>query len=92
MGWLFAHVNRLFFDWLFTSHLFFLGYVNVVDFSPLDFIHTISVISMIRVDGVEERELGVLTLILANFVFKQGRVGRARHEQCRTVDNGLKIQ
>lgn len=41
---------------------------------------------MIGVGRVKERELGILTLILANFVFEQRRVGGTRDEEGSSVD------
>lgn len=41
---------------------------------------------MIRVRRVEERELWVLTLVLANLVLELGRVRGTRDEQSRAVN------
>lgn len=43
---------------------------------------------MVWVSRVEERELGVLALVFADFVFELGRVGRAGDEVRGAVDDG----
>ena len=46
------------------------------------------IICMVRVRGVEERELGVLTLVLADLVLEERRVGGAGDEGRGTVNDG----
>lgn len=45
------------------------------------------IVSMIRVRRVEERELGILTLILANLVLELWGVDRARDEERGSIDD-----
>ena len=46
------------------------------------------IVSMVRVGGVEERELRVLTLVLADLVLELRRVGGTGDEGGRAVDDG----
>jgi hypothetical protein len=50
-------------------------------------VYAMPVVSMIRVRRVEERELGILTLILANLVLELRGVGRARDEEGSSVND-----
>ena len=47
-----------------------------------------SVVSMVRVRRVEERKLGVLTLVLADLVLEERRVGGTGDEGRGTVNDG----
>lgn len=66
----------------------FLWDIFVVHVTFRNFLQTISVISMIRVGWVKERELRILTLVLADPFFKMGGVCRFYDESSGPVDDG----
>lgn len=83
-----AHVNHRFLNGLVCRLLPFLWSIFIVHVAFRDFLQTISVISMIRVGGVEERELRVLTLVLADPVLEMGGVCGSDDEGGCPIDDG----
>ena len=87
MRWLDAEVDLLLWHDLFCLFSLLLGHL-IVNLATDDFLHTMSVICMVRVRWVEERELGVLTLVLADLVLEERRVGGTGDEGRGTVNDG----
>lgn len=62
--------------------LLFSGDWLIIQLPTNHLLHTMPIVSMVRVGGVEERELRVLTLVLADFVLELWRIGRPGNEGC----------
>ena len=60
---------------------------GLVDVVADEIIEAVSIVSMVRVRRVEERKLGVLTLVFANLVLKLSRVRRTSNESGSTIDD-----
>mgnify|MGYP007051645607 CR=1 FL=1 len=60
----------------------------VLRLSGRDLVELVAVIGMVWVDGVKERELGVVALTFANLVLKLRWVGGSGDKGGRPVDNG----
>jgi hypothetical protein len=84
----FTHVDHRLLNRLVCRSLAFFGSIVVLHVTFRNLLQTISVISMIRVGGVKERELRVLTLVLADPVLEMGGVGRFDNEGRCPVNNG----
>lgn len=50
-----------------------------------------SIICMVRVGRVEEREFWILTLVLANLIFELRRIGGTSDEGSGSVNNGYRV-
>lgn len=54
----------------------------IIQFTTDHLFHTMPIVCMVRVGGVEERELRVLTLVLADFVLELWWICRPGNEGC----------
>ena len=85
--WLYSPVDL----WLWhgaVSLLLLFGYWLIIQLAAYHLLHTMPIVSMVRVGGVEERELRVLTLVLADFVLELRGIRRPGNKRCCPVDDG----
>lgn len=67
------------------------GRTLLLELTSGSLLHAVPVISMIRVGRVEERKLGVLTLVLADLLLKQWWVRGAGDEIRGSLDDGYMV-
>ena len=87
-GGFLTRVDCRFLNGLVHGSIPFLRNVFIIHVTPRDPLQTISVINMLRVGGVEERELRILTLILADSFFETDGVCRFYGERGCPFDDG----